>query len=132
MDEILKFLQENPTYYLSTVDEEGNPQCRPFGTIALIDGDLCIQTGKVKACYQQMVAHPRVSICTMGKRGEWLRLEADAVPDDSVATCEAMLSNYASLRKTYAPGDGNCVVIRLRNVRATISSFTAEPKVYEF
>ena len=34
MDEILAYLKENPTYYLATVDANGDPQIRPFGTIA--------------------------------------------------------------------------------------------------
>ena len=38
MDEILAYLKNNPTYFLATVDEQGNPQVRTFGTIAKFEG----------------------------------------------------------------------------------------------
>ena len=30
MDEVLAYLKANPTYFLATVDEAGNPQVRPL------------------------------------------------------------------------------------------------------
>ena len=128
MDEILAYLKENPTYYLATVDADGNPQVRPFGTISLIEGALYIQTGKSKPVYEQVVAHPHAAICTMGKDGTWIRLEADFVPDDSPALCDAALDEYPQLRAMYAPGDGNCTLLRLDNPRATVYSFTEPPR----
>ena len=107
MDEILAYLKENPTYYLATVDANGDPQIRPFGTIAQVDGKLYIQTGKVKEVYRQILAHPRAAICTMGKDGTWIRIEADFIPDDAPALCDAILDQYPELRPMYAPGDGN-------------------------
>lgn len=134
MEEVLKFLKDNPTYYVGTVDADGNPQIRPFGTIAEINGSLYIQTGKVKDCYKQMEAHPRVCLCTFSpETGTWLRLNADAIPDDSAETCQAMLNEYPMLGDRYAAGDGNCVCLRLDNVEATIYSLTGEePKTYTF
>lgn len=133
MDEVLDFLKKNPTYYLATVDAQGNPQIRPFGTIAKIGDALYIETGKVKNCYKEMEAHPRISICTCTPDGsEWIRLECDVEPDDSVESCEAMLEEYPSLRNMYKAGDGNTVVMKLTNVKGSISSFTAEPKTFEF
>lgn len=133
MDEVLNFLKTNPTYYLATVDAAGNPQVRPFGTIAKIGDALYIQTGKVKACFKEMEAHPRVAICATAADGtSWLRLEADATPDDSVETVQAMLDQYPDLQGMYKAGDGNTTTLKLSNVHAVISSFTAEPQVFEF
>lgn len=133
MEEILKFLKDNPTFYVGTVDEDGNPDIRPFGVVAEINGAIHIQTGMVKDCYKQMVAHPRICICDFSKEsGQWLRLYADAVPDDSVETNQAMLDENPMLKDKYAAGDGNCVSMRLENVKATLYSFTEEPRSYEF
>ena len=90
MDEVLAYLKENPTYFLATVDADGNPQVRPFGTIAKFEGKLYIQTGKVKPVSDQMIAHPRVAISAVDTKGGWLRLEADAVLDDRVEAREAV------------------------------------------
>ena len=68
MNQILEFLKKNPTYFLATVDANGNPQVRPFGTIAEFEGSLYIQTGRSKAVYEQIKAHPRVAISGMGER----------------------------------------------------------------
>lgn len=133
MDEVLEFLKKNPTYYLATVDAEGNPQVRPFGTIAKINGKLYIQTGKKKACYEEMLAHPKVAICGISADGTgWLRVNATVAPDDGEEVCAALLAEYPSLQAMYAPGDGNTVLFELSNVTATFSSFTAEPKTVTF
>lgn len=61
IEEVLAYLKKNPTYFLATVDEEGNPQVRPFGTATLFDGKLYIETGRSKSVFKQMAAHPRVA-----------------------------------------------------------------------
>ena len=132
MDEVLAYLKENPIYFLATVDADGNPQVRPFGTIAKFEGKLYIQTGKVKPVSDQMLAHPRVAISAVDTKGGWLRLEADAVLDDRVEAREAVLGEYPELRSMYAADDGNCEVFALENATATFCSFTAEPKTITF
>lgn len=132
MDEILEYLKKNPTYFLATVDGDGNPQVRPFGTIALFEGRLYIQTGKVKAVSDQMLAHPRIALCATDDAGGWLRLEADAVLDDRLEAREAVLDEYPDLKGMYAADDGNCEVFALENGRATFCSFTSEPRTVTF
>lgn len=132
MDEVLAYLKQHKTYFLATVDAAGNPQVRPFGTIARFEGRLYIQTGKVKPVSDQMIAHPRVAISAVDTKGGWLRLEADAVLDDRVEAREAVLGEYPELQNMYAADDGNCEVFALENATATFCSFTAEPKTITF
>lgn len=128
MDEVLAYLKKNPTYFLATVDADGNPQVRPFGTIAKFEDKLYIQTGKVKPVSDQMLAHPRIAISAVDAEGGWLRLAADAVLDDRLEARQAVLGEYPELQSMYAADDGNCEVFALENVAATFCSFTAEPK----
>ena len=132
MDEVLAYLKKNKTYFLATVDAAGNPQVRPFGTIAKFEGRLYTQTGKVKPVSDQMLAHPRVAICAMGDDGSWLRIEADAMVDDRVEARQAVLDEHPELAGMYAADDGNCEVFALENATATFSSFTAEPHTVTF
>ena len=37
MDELLKFLEKNPVFYLAT-DDNGQPRVRPFGFHMIFDG----------------------------------------------------------------------------------------------
>lgn len=130
MQEIYEFLKKAGTYYLAT-NENGQPRVRPFGTVNIYNGKLYIQTGKSKAVSHQLHANPKLEICAM-VGGEWLRLEASAVEDDDREARVSMLEAYPSLQSLYSPDDGNTEAWFLRNVTATIYSFTAEPKVYKF
>lgn len=130
MQEIYEFLKKAGTYYLAT-NENGQPRVRPFGTVNIYNGKLYIQTGKSKAVSHQLHANPKLEICAM-VGGEWLRLEASAVEDDDREARVSMLEAYPSLQSLYSPDDGNTEVWFLRNVTATLYSFTAEPKVYKF
>lgn len=132
MDEVLAYLKKNPTYFLATVDAEGNPQVRPFGTIAKFEGKLYIQTGKAKPVSEQMLAHPRIAISAVDTEGGWLRLTADAVLDDRLEARQAVLGEYPELQSMYAADDGNCEVFALENATATFCSFTNEAKTVTF
>ena len=132
MDEVLDYLKNAKTYYLATVDEDGDPQVRPFGTATKFEGKLYIQTGKVKKVSRQMLAHPRIAICAMGADGSRLRLEADAVEDDRMEARQAVLDDYPDLAGMYKADDGNCQVFALENAHATISSFAGEPRELTF
>lgn len=130
MQEVYEFLKKAGTYFLAT-NENGQPRVRPFGTVNLYKDRLYIQTGKVKAVSRQLHANPKLEICAMAG-GEWLRIEASAVEDDDREARVSMLEAYPSLQAMYSPDDGNTEVWYLRNVTATIYSFTAEPKVFKF
>ena len=133
MDEVLEFLKDKHTYFLATVDAEGNPQVRPFGTATLFEGKLYIQTGNVKDCFKQMKGHPRIAICCFDKEaGVWLRITADAIQDDRYEARAAVLDDNPNLKSLYAADDGNCEVFYLENVTATFCSFSSEPRTVTF
>ena len=82
-------------------------------------------------CSKQMLANPKVELCAF-KGGEWIRIAAEAIEDDRVEARKSMLDAYPNLRASYDENDGNTQVFYLKNAVATISSFTAEPKVIKF
>ena len=130
MNEAYEFLKKCGTYYLATVDGD-QPRVRPFGTVDLFDGTITIQTEKSKDVSKQMEANPKIEICAFNGE-EWIRIGANAVADDSVEAVDHMLNAYPHLRAMYTPGDGNSVVYKLTEAVATISSFTAAPKTFEW
>ncbi len=131
MEEVCKFLQEAGTYYLAT--EEGDqPRVRPFGTAHIFENRLYIQTGKGKNVAKQIAANPKVELCAM-KGGEWIRVACTLVEDDRFEAQESLLDANPSLRKMYTSGpDGNNLVYYMKDVTATISSFTHDPVVITF
>ena len=130
MLEVYEFLKSAGTYYLATMDGD-QPRVRPFGTIDLFEDRLYIQTGKRKPVADQLKANPRIEISAM-LNGRWIHLEAEAILDERIEAQAHMLDNYPSLKAMYAPGDGNTEVYCLRNVTATICSFTDAPEVHKF
>jgi len=131
MQEVLNYLKGVGTYYIATIDGD-QARVRPFGTISEFEGKLYIQTGHVKPCYAQMEKNPKIEICAMGKGGTWIRVAGTAVRDDRVEARQHMLDEYPSLQGMYKADDGNCEVLYLKDVTATISSFGGDPKVITF
>ena len=66
------------------------------------------------------------------KEGTWIRIEAKLVRDESIEAKESMLEANPSLRSMYDSKDDNMEVWYLEDAKATISSFTSNPKVIEF
>ncbi|HCW22595.1 MAG TPA: NimC/NimA family protein [Lachnospiraceae bacterium] len=131
MEEVLKFLQEAGVWYLAT-DEDGQPHVRPFGSQMIWNGRLYFQTGLKKNVAKQLLKNPKIEISAMNKKGEWIRLTAEAIHDPSIEAQKAMLDTMPELKKMYTAGDGNTAVFYLKNATATICSFTAEPRTITF
>lgn len=127
IEDVYEFLKhESPTYMLATVDEDGNPRVRPFGTADLFEGKLYIQTGKKKEVYKQILAHPEVEICAW-KGADWWRIAGELVPDERVEAKKHMLDAYPGLRKMYDENDGNTIVLYFRHGKADFSSLAGKP-----
>lgn len=78
-----------------------------------------------------MQANPKVEICGFVD-GEWIRIEAKVVRDERREAKVSMLENNPELKSMYSADDDNTEVLYLENAVATISSFTAAPRTYEF
>ena len=130
MNEVCEFLKECGTYYLATVDGD-QPRVRPFGTAEVIDGALCIQTGKKKNVYREIEKNPKVEISAFSK-GRWIRLSGELYEVDRREARAAMLDAYPELRAMYNEDDGNTVVFYFKDAEATFSSFTSAPRTVGF
>ena len=130
MNEVYEFLKKCGTYYLATMD--GNqPRVRPFGTVALFEDKLYIQTGKIKAVSKQIQANPKAEICAFAD-GTWLRDAGTLVRDDRLEAKKYMLEQYPALQAMYSAEDDNTEVLYFTDAKATFSSFTAAPRTVEF
>jgi len=130
MQEVYELLKKCGTYYLATIDGD-QPRVRPFGTVNIFENKLYIQTGKKKSVSKQMKKNPKIEICGMNG-GQWIRIQAVAVGDDRVEAKTSMLDAYPNLKSMYSATDDNTQVLYLKNVTATISSFTSAPKIIKF
>ena len=130
MQEVYDFLKKCENYYLATVEGD-QPRVRPFGTVALFEDKLYIQTGKVKDVSKQIQQNPRVELCAFDGE-KWLRLSGKLVRDDRVEAKVHMLSGYPSLQAMYSATDDNTEVLYFEDATAVFSSFTSEPVTIAF
>lgn len=130
MKEVYEFLKKAGTYYLATVD--GNqPRVRPFGTVAVFEDKLYIQTGKSKDVSKQLQANPKAEICAF-QDGVWLRVSGELIRDDRREAKKYMLDQYPELQSLYSADDDNTEVLYFKNASAVFSSFTAPPRTVTF
>ena len=130
MQEVYEFLKECGVFFIATEDGD-QPRVRPFGALNIFEDKLYIQTGKKKDVSKQIQANPNVEICAF-KDGKWIRIEGKLVRDDRVEAKKDMLDKNPNLRGMYNENDDNTEVLYFENAKATISSFTEEPKIIEF
>lgn len=131
MEEVLNYLKECGTFYIATTEGD-KPHVRPFGAVCEHNGKLYIATNNKKKVYDQMLKNPKIEISCMNK-GTWIRIEAEAVHDASREARVKMLEDYKdSLSSMYNADDNLMEVLFLKNVVATIYSFSNEPKIIKF
>lgn len=129
MEEVFNFLKESEVYFIATID--GNqPRVRPFGTVAIFENHLYIQTGKSKEVFKQIEKNNNIEICAF-KDGRWIRVTGNLIADDRVEAKKYMLDQYPDLRGMYDENDPNTIVLYFESAKAVIASFTEAPKFIE-
>jgi uncharacterized pyridoxamine 5'-phosphate oxidase family protein len=131
MREVYDFVKGCGFYFLATVDGD-QPRVRPFGTVAIFEGKLYIQTGKTKDVSRQMERNPKIELCAYDGREKWVRIQAVAVNDDRIEVKRFMLDSYPELKGMYSAEDPNTQVLYLKNARASFFSLSGELKTVEF
>ena len=130
MEEVYEFLKKCGTYYLATVESD-KPRVRPFGTVAIFEGKLYIQTGKVKPTSRLLHANPNAEICAFNGQ-EWIRVAGKLIEDERREAKAHMLDEYPNLRGMYNEDDNNTEVFYFEDAIATISSFAGAPREIRF
>jgi uncharacterized pyridoxamine 5'-phosphate oxidase family protein len=131
MREVYDFIKGCGHYFLATVDGD-QPRVRPFGTVAIFDGKLYIQTGKKKDVSKQMARNPKIEMCAFDGKDKWVRVQAVAVNDDRLEVKRFMLDSYPELKSMYSAEDSNTQALYLKNAKATFYSFSGDVKTVEF
>jgi uncharacterized pyridoxamine 5'-phosphate oxidase family protein len=133
LKEVYDFLSGCGNYYLATTEGD-QPRVRSFGSLAIFEGKLYFQTGKIKNVSKQMAANPKIEICAFDGKGAWVRIQAVAVDDPRREAKQFLLDAHPELKNMYSADDGNTQVLYLKDAVARFHSFsgTDEPRVVEF
>ena len=127
MNEVVKFLQENPVQYLATVGRDGKAKCRPFMFAGEMDGKLWFCTNNQKDVYKDMQANPNVEVTVSSPSYAWIRLHGEAVFENNMAAKEMCMNNPIVIGQYGEPTNPNFEVFYLKNAHGVIADFSGEP-----
>jgi uncharacterized pyridoxamine 5'-phosphate oxidase family protein len=117
MEEVLQYLNDAGVYYIATVDKEGKPHLRPFGSRVIFEGKFYIFMNFPKPVYTQVMENRYVEIATMGKDQSWIRIAAKAVPEERLEMREKILKAAGAPPRIKAETE---MVFELTEATATI------------
>lgn len=127
MNEVVKFLQENPVQYLATVGRDGKAKCRPFMFSGELNGKLWFCTNNTKDVYQDMQANPNVEFCVSSPTYAWIRLNGEAVFENNMEAKEMCIRNPIVKAQYDKATNPIFEVFYLINAHAVIADFSGEP-----
>jgi len=131
MNEVLKFLAANPTFYLATVDGD-IPKVRPFGFVMNYQGKLHFATSNQKDVYKQLKVNPHFEVSTTSQTGEWLRLKGKAVFNTNKESKQAALDAAPFLSNMYSVDDSIFEVFYIEDAEATFQDMKGGSKTIKF
>jgi len=127
MDDIVKFLNENPVQYLATVGRDGKAKCRPFMFCFEKEGKLWFCTNEQKDVYLDLQENASVELSVSSPEYAWIRLHGEAVFEENMDVKEACMNNPI-VKGQYQTADNPIFkVFYLKNVKAVIADFSGNP-----
>ena len=127
MNEVVKFLQENPVQYLATVGRDGKAKCRPFMFAGELDGKLWFCTNNTKDVYKDLQENPAVELSVSSPEFAWIRLSGKAVLEDNRTVKEGCMNNPI-VKGQYQTADNPIFeVFYLADAKAVIADFSGNP-----
>lgn len=128
MNEVVKFLNENPVGYLATVDKDHNPRVRPF-QFMLEQGDkLYFCTSNQKSVYAEIQKHPYIEFSITSKEFAWIRLFGKVVFSEDMDIKSKIIDNNELVRSIYQTPDNPAFeIFYIDEATATIADFSGNP-----
>jgi uncharacterized pyridoxamine 5'-phosphate oxidase family protein len=128
MNEVVKFLEENPIQYLATVGLDGKAKVRPFMFMLEREGKLYFCTSNQKEVYKQIKNSSYVEITTASPEFAWIRISGRVIFPDDIEIKKAILEKSEIVRSQYqTPDNPNLEVFYFDEAKATIADFSGEP-----
>ena len=130
MDELLKFLEKNPVFYLAT-DDDGQPRVRPFGFHMIFNDKFYMVTALPKKVCKQMEKNPKIEFCSMAPNTQFVRVTGEVVFDnDNMDAKKQVFEVMPDLLKMYGSAENPAMsVFYLKDMHATIASLTEKERI---
>ena len=132
MNEVVKFLEENPVQYFSTVGLDNKPKVRPFQFMLEDGGKLYFCTSNEKDVFKQIENNPYVEVCVSSPKFEWMRLNGKVSFSNDIAIKEKVLNSSPLVKSLYKTADNPIFeIFYLDDAKAVIADFSGNaPKEF--
>ena len=128
MNEVVKFLKENPVQYFATVGKDNKAKVWPFQFILEDGGKLWFCTNNQKDVYEEMQANPYVQVCVSTPKFEWIRLSGKAVFKNDMDIKEKVIEASPLVKNLYESASNPIFeVFYLDEAKAVIADFSGNP-----
>lgn len=132
MNEVIKFLKENPVQYFATIGLDGKPKVRPFQFMIEEDNKLFFCTSNQKDVYSEIENTSSVELCISNEKFEWMRLSGDVVFSDDLEIKNKVIESSPLVKSIYKTADNPTFeIFYLNNAKAVIADFSGNaPREY--
>jgi uncharacterized pyridoxamine 5'-phosphate oxidase family protein len=128
MNEVVKFLTENPVQYVATVGLDGKPSVRPFQFMGEHSGKLYYCTNNQKNVFKQIQMQPYIEISTSSPTDAWIRLSGKVVFSKDKDIKKKVIEGNPLLKKLYQSADNPVFeIFYLEEATAVINDFSGYP-----
>lgn len=128
MNEVVKFLEENPVQYLATTGKDGKPKNRPFQFMLEKEGKLFFCTSNQKEVYEEIKINPYIEFCVSSSTFAWLRLSGKVEFSDDLVVKTAILEKSPLVKSIYkTPDNSTFEIFYLKDASAIITDFSGQP-----
>lgn len=127
MNEVVKFLQDNPVQYLATIGRDGKAKCRPFMFAGELGGKLWFCTNNTKDVYKDMQENPYIEVSVSNASYAWIRLNGKVMFENNIEAKEMCIQNPI-VKGQYKTADNPIFeVFYLDTATAVIADFSNNP-----
>jgi uncharacterized pyridoxamine 5'-phosphate oxidase family protein len=128
MNNVVKFLSENPVQYFATVGLDGKPKVRPFQFMIEKDNKLYFCTNNQKDVFAQLQKCPYVEVTVSSPSYEWIRLNGKVVFANDLETKKAIIESSSLVKSIYETAENPIFeIFYLEEAKAIIADFSGNP-----
>lgn len=133
MNDVIKFLSENPLEYLATLGLDGNAKVRPILYYFEENGKPYFCTSNQKPMYKELEANPNFELTAASAEFVWLRISAKVEFVDDLDLKQKVLDSNELVKGLYQTKDNPTFeVFTIAEGKAIIADFSGEaPKEYD-
>ena len=105
MEEVIKFLTENPQQYLATTGLDGNAKVRPILFYFAEDNKPYFCTSNQKPMYKELDANPNFEMTAATPEFQWLRIAGKVEFIDDLEIKQKVIDANNLVKSLYESGD---------------------------